>query len=158
MGEGGLICYTYPQSLADPDKFEALSKTPFVWKREDGSTALVQTWPTKFNDEFKKGFSVTEKNPDPSTFDPQAEAEFRTAMKNMFSEADVNEEGIFKFCHKKTKNDQTVYVGKSEDIMQKLKDDESILEQFKIDSIGKDGEGKDDPLAMTVLWEDKKQN
>lgn len=160
--EGGLICYTYPQNLKDDvATAEELLKTPFVWKRADGSTALVQTWPTKFNDKFKSDFKTFEKNPNPKDFNPKAVEEFQTAIKAMFGESFDDEEGIFKFCHKQTKNDNPVYVGKAEDIMKKLvgEGNEELRKKFEIDSTGLDPDAdKSDPLGFTATYTDGKGN
>ena len=32
---------------------KACQCTPFVWKRDDGTHAVVQTWPTDYNEKFK---------------------------------------------------------------------------------------------------------
>jgi len=62
----GLIAYTYPQSISDelaeaPVTHQvdgssmngsgcALRDTAFVWRRKDGTNALIQTCPTALND------------------------------------------------------------------------------------------------------------
>ena len=70
--EKALIAYPYPQSISEENAIKFLitsaipGSSPYMWQRDDGSRALVQTWPTKYNDKFKKDFMITSTNPDPT--------------------------------------------------------------------------------------------
>merc|ERR1719235_2694744 len=66
-----LFCYPYPQSMPE-EKANEFLESPFVWKRTDGSYALVQTWSTRYNDDFRKNFKISQSNPDASKFEMQA--------------------------------------------------------------------------------------
>ena len=84
--EKALICYPYPQTIG-ADVAAPFLGTPFVWERADGSLAVVQTWPTNYNDKFKAEFEISATNPDPSVYSAQAAAEFEKACTALFPPA-----------------------------------------------------------------------
>merc|ERR1712093_363166 len=83
--EKGLLAYAYPQTLEESVALPHIDK-PVVWKREDDTYALIQTWPTSYNQKFRDSWEIRDRNPYPSKFIPQAAEEFRTAMLTMFGE------------------------------------------------------------------------
>jgi len=113
--EGGLMCYTHPQHLGAEDAEKYLA-TPFVWKRNTGTFALVQIWPMRYNDTFRSDFKVSIENPDPDKFSLNAVEEFKIALSKMFGAVAVHELGI-KYCYCKRENNNPVYVGQSEALM-----------------------------------------
>ncbi len=132
--EGGLICYAYPQT-AEPDVAQNYLDSNFVWKRDDGTFAIVQTWPTKVNKKFTDDFKINSNNPSPGKFKPKAAEEFEQCMRKVFGDAAVDELGI-KYCHKKTENKNKAYKGKSEDIYAMLCKNEKIVKEMDIAEVG----------------------
>ena len=110
-----MITYAYPQTMSDPKAEELLAdpiNEPFIWKRDDGSWALVQTWPINFDDPFRKEFEVAEANPDANLFSDQAVTEFRRTCAAMFG-PQAEAVPIF-YCKRPGKNEKPVYTGKTE--------------------------------------------
>jgi len=117
-----------------------LRDTPFVWRREDGTHALVQTWPTSFNDKFRKTFDIAEgRNPDPEKFQPQAVSEFQAAMVQLFGPAAADCPILF--CHKKTENRSPAVVGTSENVLAHIKKHPELMQELTILSIDTEGTG-----------------
>jgi len=136
------------------DKFQDSS---FVWKRNDGTFAVVQTWPTKYNAQFQNDFNPQSENPDESKFSPQAAEEFKKAMSSMFDAESVRNMGI-KYCHKATENNLPVFVGLGEDLMTHLKENREDMESLKILELNKDKDGNDKQLTFTCEYVDGKSN
>ena len=66
----------------------------------------MQTWPVNFHDAFWAEFCVTETNPDAGTFLPQAAAEFRRAVNELFG---ADTEGLpLRYCHRWSRNERPV--------------------------------------------------
>jgi len=139
--ERGLIAYAYPQSLPD-EHVEAHRGTPWVWTRPDGSHALVQTWPTQYNNIFKQKFNPQQQNPDPTKFDEAAVSEFQQCLVEMFSQQDVDEIGI-KYCHSETINDKAAYVGSAEALISFLTEHPEVRNEMDILQMGATLDGPD---------------
>jgi len=157
--EEALIAFTFPQSMSDqlaepPVLFKPgvnvddnapvdssgriLRDTPFVWRREDGTNALVQTWPTTVNEKFRKSFEISEgTNPDSNKFQPQAVAEFQEAMARLFGPAAANRPILF--CHKKTENTSPAVVGTSEEVLAHLTENPGLMRKLAILSVDREG-------------------
>jgi len=154
-----LVAFTYPQSISDelaesPVLFKPdgnvddnapadsigriLRDTPFVWRREDGTNTLVQTWPTTVNDKFRKTFEISEgKNPDSKKFQPQAVSEFQEAMVRLFGPAAANRPILF--CHKKTENTSPAVMGTSEEVLAHLSEHPELKCKLAILSVDREG-------------------
>jgi len=137
--ERGLISYAYPQSLPEEIATEHLG-TPWAWERPDGTHALVQTWPTQYNEIFKQKFNPQHHNPEPTKFDEDAVAEFKQCLGEMFSQADVDEIGI-QYCHSETDNEKPAYVGSAEALIGFLKEHPDVREQMDILEMGRTLDG-----------------
>jgi len=159
--EKGLIAFAYTQSISDeltglplgqqPDghidsstgkdgKSQSLRDTAFVWRREDGTNALVQTWPTNLNEKFRQDFEILEgANPDSAKFQPQAVLEFQEAMVRLFGPAASNCPILF--CHKKLASTSPAAVGLGEEVLAHLKEHPDLMRELAIASIDSDGLG-----------------
>jgi len=157
--EEALIAFTYPQSISDelaesPVLFKLdgnvddnapmdssgriLRDTSFVWCREDGTNALVQTWPTTINDKFRKTFEISEgTNPDSNKFQPQAVSEFQETMVRLFGPAAANRPTLF--CHKKTENTSPAVVGTTEEVLVHLSENPELMRKLAILSVDREG-------------------
>jgi len=157
--EEALIAFTYPQSISDelaecPVLFSLdgnvddsapadssgriLRDTPFVWRREDGTNALVQTWPTTVNEKFRKTFEISEgMNPDAKRFQPQAVSEFQETMLRLFGPA-ASDRPIL-FCHKKTENTLSAVVGTGEEVLAHLSENPELMCKLAILSVDREG-------------------
>lgn len=150
--EKGLIAYAFPQTMNEREALRLVaipgfpldgvkySETPFVFKRESGSYALVQTWPTAFNAKFKSDFTIVEGvNPDTSAFNAEAEDNFRECMKKLFGGA-ASQQPI-QFCHKQTEYHFPVFVGVSEALIKFFKNNPAKMREVAIARIDADGLG-----------------
>jgi len=160
--EEALIAFAYAQSISDeladsgvsykadesmedslPNNNSSphiLRETAFVWSREDGTNALVQTWPTNLNEQFRKTFTISEgTNPAPEKFQPQAVSEFQEAMVRLFGPAAARCPVLF--CHKKTVNTSPAVVGSSEEVLAHIKEHPTLMQELAILSIDSDGPG-----------------
>lgn len=139
----GLLSPAYPQSVAlevaqQPVNVadgmfagKSLAETPFVWKRDDGSFGLSQTWPARIDQAFQHEFEVFPGvNPDPVKFQPQAEAEFRETLVRLFGSQARHHQILF--CRKCTVNDSPVLIGTSEKLIQHLQEQPQMLPRLGI--------------------------
>jgi len=160
QAEKGLIAFTYPQSISDelavlpveqqPDanvpgsilhgKNRTLRDTAFVWRRKDGTNALVQTWATNINEKFRQDFDISKGvNPDPAKFLPQAVSEFQEAMVRLFGPAATS--CPVWFCHKKLESTSPAVVGFGEEVLAHLRGNPELMRELAIASIDNDGLG-----------------
>jgi len=159
--EDALIAFTYPQNISDeladsPVSYKAdgsaddnvpmdsspqiLRDTAFVWRREDGTNALVQTWPTTLNENFRKTFGIFEgTNPESEKFMPQAVSEFQEAMVRLFGPTAAKCPILF--CHKKTVNSSPAVVGVGEEVLAHVKRHPELMHELAILSIDNEGLG-----------------
>jgi len=158
--EKGLIAYAYPQSISDEfaelpveqqtscnvdssiavDGHETLRDTAFVWRREDSTNALVQTWPTTLNEKFCQDFEMSKGvNPDSAKFLPQAVSELREAMVRLFGLSATSCPILF--CHKQLASTSPAVVGSGEEVLAHLKEHPELMRQLAIASIDSDGLG-----------------
>lgn len=168
--DGGLITFPYPQFFQNDDtrtkKVEnsesswngtTYDETPFV-DFHDEKCSLIQTWPVRVNEKFRKDFTISETNPDPLQFDEEAVDAFKVAIDKLFGKG-ASSKGRMLFCSKVTKNDNPCYVGTTEqlrDYMLKHTDAmkevgiKEFLSETSFMSEGEDGKGKkiDKPFDM----------
>jgi hypothetical protein len=159
--EHGLIAYTHPQSMSDEtaelrveqqpggnvdgsiamdEKNRTLRDTAFVWRREDGTNAVVQTWPTSLNAKFHQDFEISKGvNRDPAKFVPQAVSEFKQAMVELFGSAATS--CPIWFCSKKLASTSPAVVGLCEEVLAHLKEHPELMRELAIASIDSDGLG-----------------
>jgi len=159
--EKGLITFSYPQNISDEaaalpvplhqdgntdgssaidGKGRNLCDTAFVWRRGDGTNALVQTWSTNLNETFRKDFEISEgTNPDSTKFLPQAVSEFQEAMARLFGPA---ADGCpLWFCHKQLVSASPAVVGFSEDVLAYVSERPELMRELSIASIDIEGLG-----------------
>ena len=108
-----------------------------MWRRDDGTFAVVQTWATSYNDKFRADFTVWTENPDPSRFSPQAAEEFQRACVALFGPAAAKEKILY--CHKTSTNDRKVYVGTRAVLLSFLGDNAAVRAELNILRVSKDG-------------------
>jgi len=154
--EKALMAFPYPQSISnelaespgshqpggsvDSSSGRVLRDTAFVWPREDGTSALVQTWTTTLNEQFRTTFEIFEgPNPDSEKFQPQAVSEFQKTMTRLFGPAATNCPMFF--CHKQTVNASPTLVGISEELLVYLKEHPDLMRELAILSIDSEGLG-----------------
>jgi len=156
--EKGLIAFSYPQSVsdeisellveqqpssnvdsgmaADGDN-KTLRETAFVWRRDDGTNALVQTWPTTLNQKFRQDFDMSEGvNPDPEKFLPQAASEFQEAMVRLFGPS--AQSCPILFCHKQLASTSPAVVGSGEEVLAHVKGSPELMRELAIASVDPD--------------------
>jgi len=125
-----LTSYAFPQHMSEEQARQYLG-TPFVWRRENGTYALVQSWPVEYNSRFKETFVISDdKNPDPTKFHPQAVEDMRKMVVELFGNT-ANERKI-RFCTKATGNHNPVYVGTGGQLLELLRNEKSLLQHFDI--------------------------
>merc|ERR1719230_324653 len=89
-------------------------KESYVYRRANGEYGLSQIWPIKVNDSFKKNFQlITEINPDPSIFQPQAVYEFDRTIYLLFGAGATKKVPIL-FCKNERANTLPIYKGTAE--------------------------------------------
>jgi len=159
--EKGLIAYAYPQDISDEaaelavpqskdgnaesdtatdGKGRKLCETAFVWRRQDGTNALVQTWPTNLNEKFRKDFEISEGvNQDSTKFLPQAASEFQEAMVQLFGPA--ADSCPLWFCHKRLISTSPAVVGFGEDVLSHVNERPELMRELSIASIDTEGLG-----------------
>jgi len=157
--EAALIAFTYPQSM--PNEFvdhaveyeeeghegctetrrpKTLRETAFIWSRQNGTNALVQTWPTSVNKKFQESFEISKgKNPDTKKYEPQAVSEFQECMKRMFGDEATHPE--IWFCHKETVNTAPAVSGVAENVLKHIKEDPELMRKLAILSVDIEGLG-----------------
>jgi len=154
----GLITFAYPQTISDEaaelpvpqsqdgsgdssvdndGKGRKVFDTEFVWRRQDGTNALVQTWATNINQQFRKDFEISEGvNEDATRFLPQAAVEFQQAMVQLFGHA-ANSCPLW-FCHKQLTNASPAVVGLSEDVLAYVNQHPELMRELSIARIDLD--------------------
>lgn len=129
--EAGLIAYTYKQTMKPDLASTQTDASAFVWKRNDGTYAVVQTWPVEINEKFRKTFE--EQNfPDPNIFNQDAMEEFKMSMIKLFDLPANNPDMPLLSVKKKTENNLPVYVGKGKALMSMLRTRADIRAQLDI--------------------------
>jgi len=143
--ERAIVTYPFPQSL-DADSAAPLLSTNCVWQDGD-KYALVQLWTINYNDEFRKVFTVTDDNPNPERFKPEAVENLYKAVVGLWGE-EARKEKV-KYCIKTTQNIDRTYVGTG-DQFQELFNTEGVKESLDIAKVTED---------EIVVWTlDKKGN
>jgi len=148
--EKGLMAFTYLQSISDKvaelpleqhpggdGSIKTLRDTAFVWRRVDGSNALVQTWATNINDKFRQDFEISEGvNPDPAKFSPESMTDFKEAMVRLFGPAARN--CPIWCCHKRLHSTSPAVVGLAEEVLAHLQENPDLMREVSIASIDSD--------------------
>jgi len=159
--EKGLITFAYPQDISDaaaelpvPQAREGnddggsamngpgrkVCETPFAWCRENGTNALVQTWPTNLNEKFRKEFEISVGvNPDSTKFLQQAVLEFQEAMVKLFGDA-ASSCPVW-FCRKTLKSASPAVVGFSENVLAHVSKHPELMRELSIARIDLEGLG-----------------
>lgn len=140
--ERGLIAYCYVQMI-EPNKVESLRQThgdavdPFIIRREDGSFVVVQCWPTKYNEAWKKGFREYPKNPNKKKISDEAARYFHEAMIELFGEDARDQPVTFGVSSKR--NEHPCYMGTGADLIRILKKSKALQESLQIIDVSADG-------------------
>ena len=159
--EKGLIAFAYPQSIADELTWlpvgqqpgstvessaakngnnNCLRDTAFIWRRQDNTNALVQTWPTNLNEKFRQDFEISEgPNPDSAKFQHQAVSEFKEAMVKLFGPTAASCPILF--CHKQLASTSPAVVGLGEEVLAHIKEHPDLMRELAIASIDSDSLG-----------------
>jgi len=107
-------------------------KESYVYRRANGEYGLSQIWPIKVNDSFKKNFQlITEINPDPSIFQPQAVYEFDRTINLLFGAGATKKVPIL-FCKNERANTLPIYKGTAEALQLFLQNNPKAVQQLKI--------------------------
>jgi len=149
--ERGLIAYTYAQCVDEIVAGTVVDKAESTWrgkpycdtrfvKKSGMKHTLVQTWPTKINDKFKKEFKITDTNPDIKQFESAAVNEFKACIDELFGKDAVKKVGI-KYCYKVTENKFPCYLGKAEALIEYLQDTKAAMQEVGIKDLTSDGFG-----------------
>jgi len=132
--EGSLIAYTYCQKIEEGIAKQHLA-SKFVWKHNAQEFRVLQTWPSKFNDEFKKTFTLAKINPDPAHFNDDALQEFTQTMRDLFQVPKEETELPVYFAQKATQNEMRSYEGHGENLMSLLRTYKGIRDHLNIVSL-----------------------
>eukprot|EP00929_Paragymnodinium_shiwhaense_P082629 TRINITY_DN43651_c0_g1_i1.p1 TRINITY_DN43651_c0_g1~~TRINITY_DN43651_c0_g1_i1.p1 ORF type:complete len:325 (-),score=68.90 TRINITY_DN43651_c0_g1_i1:622-1596(-) len=151
--EKGILAFTYPQTMKAEDVNPKVAGTPFVWQRDDGSYAIIQTWATNCNPEFKKSFEMTTTMPEDVS--QQAADEFRRCVTEMFGPASRTQPIVF--CRKTTQNKFPAYVGMPESLMELIHRDATVREELRIIKAGVDDKGPNPFAFITRVVDGKGQ-
>jgi len=111
----------------------------------------LQTWPAKFNEQFKSSFTITSHNPDTQHFDDDALKEFTKVMRDLFNVKENATDLPIHFAHKTTNNTRRSYVGVGENIMALLRLSQGIREDLKITELI-------EPDGFACEWKDGKDH
>jgi len=172
--ERGLIAFTFSQTITkdalagktvdfaeSPLHGKAYIETPFVKNHAmvGDKHTLVQTWPTKINEKFKKDFEISDSTRDTKKFEAAAVTDFKACIQEMFGK-DACKKVSIKFCHKVTDNENACYLGTTEDLLSyfSLEDNAAAMSAVGIKEMtpngfvatGEDGKGNkvEKPFAM----------
>jgi hypothetical protein len=169
--ERGLIAYTYSQKIEATDmenkkisdsqsqyNDKTYPETPFVKTLPGNKYALVQTWPTKFNDKFKQDFELSDTNPNPKNFEGSAVNDFKACMQELFGK-DFEKKVPIKYAHRTQKNESPIYLGMTEDLQTFFKANPDEMKSLSIKemtpdgfmSSGEDGKGTKVEKPFTML-------
>lgn len=140
--EKGIICYALSQSMPETNAQMLLHEqeevaAPFVWKRDDDTFALVQTWSSDYNAQFLREFRVSETNPDEAKFSTLAAQEFQHTVQHLFGEETAQPRILY--CHRQSTNDKKVYVGTSKVLFAFLHANPAVVKEMSILAIFKAG-------------------
>jgi len=117
---------------------------PYIFERPDGTTALVQTWPTAFNDQWRDRFAerypFLEPNPNPDAFEGVAADDFAIAMERAWNNgacttidrvSDKIKERI-EYCVATAENDSIACIGDGRALIDFLKASDDARAEFNI--------------------------
>jgi len=132
----GLFSYPFAQQVPMKAGEEIIAQLggveSYVYRRANGEYGLSQIWPTKINDSFQKSFKlITESNPDPSIFQPQAVYEFERTIKMLFGQ-DATKKAPILFCKNERANTLPIYKGTAEALQAFLRANPKVVKQLKI--------------------------
>jgi len=172
--ERALIAYVFSQAITkdvmagktvdsseSPWHGKAYTETPLVKSHTMAGDkhTLVQTWPTKINEKFKKDFEISDSTRDTKKFEAAAVTDFKACIQEMFGK-DACKKVSIKFCHKVTDNENACYLGTTEDLLSyfSLEDNAAAMSAVGIKEMtpngfvatGEDGKGNkvEKPFAM----------
>jgi len=133
------------------------TETPFIKEIPGPKHSLIQTWPTKINDKFKKDFEMFDENPDTTKFEASAVTDWKQCMDNLFGEGATTKVPI-QYCKKKTENQHSCYLVMTEELLAYLKKDKEAMNAVGIKEMtetgflatGEDGKGNkiEKPFTM----------
>jgi len=132
--ERGLIAYTYSQKMADKktaDLFKAQG-SPFVFDK-NGEPYVMQTWPTRFNEKFKKDFTLYKypNNPDPTHFEVEALEDFKRVALKLFQRSGDEDPPLW-LGVRQSENKLPMYEGSGSQLMALLRLRHDIREELSI--------------------------
>jgi len=140
LRDRALIAFPQKQTMtaevADP-YIDVLPHSNFVWRREDGTFAVVHCWPVKYNDKFRKEFKCSLENPDESIFEPAAATEFLQAMVNLFG-PDAAQVPIL-YVTRVTHNPNVAIVGTRASLVEYLSSNTELQQQMGVVKVWRDG-------------------
>jgi len=167
--EQGLLAFPWAQEVSTDvaqkicDKEESkwkgkkLAETPFV-KKSGNRYCVVQIWPTKFNQEFKTSFAMTDHAPDLKRFDSGGVVDLRDCIKELFGEEAFKKVKI-KYCHKERIYESPCYCGTTENLLEYFKRNPDAMEAVNIKNLEENGfvangkDGRDHPIEKPFTME-----
>jgi len=175
--ERGLIAYTFGQQIDEKLlegkvveteqesvwKGKKHTETPFIKDVKVGTKyTLIQTWPTKINEKFKKDFVMTDTNPDTKKFESSAVADYKATVDALFGK-DASKKVPIKYCHKTTENNFPCYLGMTEELLSYLNDNHEAMTAIGIKNMTTNGflatgeDGKGNKIEKTFTMDPKTQ-
>eukprot|EP00966_Prymnesium_polylepis_P014154 326719-Prymnesium_polylepis.1 len=119
---------------------EHLEKWPnsnFVWRRNSGAIAVVQSVPMQYDDVFRAVFRCSELNPDEAIFAPRKVSEFRRAMRGIFGQAADTTPVVY--ARKTSHNPSLVLIGGKEALLEFLRSRSDIQSAMNILHVSEHG-------------------
>ena len=146
--ERALMTFTVPQTMhlsASAAHLKVMPNANFVWPRDDGTIALVQCWPVRYDDRFTAEFECSTENPDRSVFSVHMANEFKRSMRATFGPAAQSVPLVH--ARKTSRNPSLVLVGNREALIDFIQSREDVMKALGISETFEDGfnvKAKDD--------------
>jgi len=120
-------------------------------------------WPTDYNEQFKKDWTVRDHNFDPTRFDDKAVSAFQKAVAKLFSIDENEAENLpIRYCHRAKSSSSPIYVGTVGAVTAFLQRNPAIREKMGITELTSAGftaswvDGSEKPQAFMFPPEDTK--
>jgi len=135
--ERGLIAYTYSQKMVDKKiaQIYRAQGCPFVFEK-NGEPYVMQTWPTRFNEKFKKEYTLHKypNNPDPEHFKVEALEDFKSVMLTLFPRSGDKDLPLW-LGVRQSENKLPMYEGTGSQLMAFLRLRHDVREDLRITKI-----------------------
>jgi len=136
LAEEGLLAFAHPQDISASAAVPHLGSA-FVWPRGDSTHAVMQIWPVKCDSSFRESYELATANPDVTRWVPQAAAEFKKVMIELFGDDAVLHPVLY--AHRATTCNRCAYVGTAEQLQALLRANSDLVKDFNISELTPNG-------------------